>query len=51
MRILYLSLFALALVAAIRYNTSTEPTSQHTATVPGSSGELICKSSCTIQQQ
>jgi len=51
MRIAYLSLFALALLAAIRYNTTTEPTPQHTATVSGSSGELVCNPSCIIQQK
>lgn len=51
MKIAYLSLFALALLAAIRYNTTAEPTPQHTATLSGSSGELVCKSSCIIHQQ
>jgi hypothetical protein len=48
MRIAYLSLFALALLGAIRYNTTAEPTPQHTSTVSGSSGELVCNTSCII---
>ena len=51
MRIAYLSFFALALLASIRYNTTAEPTLQHTATLSGSSGELVCNSSCIIHHQ
>jgi len=51
MKIAYLSLFVLALLAAIRYNTTAESTPQHTATLSGSSGELSCKTSCIISSK
>ena len=49
----YVAIPALAFFfsAIVSYNLTPEKTPQHTATVPGTSGELTCTSSCTINQQ
>lgn len=39
------------LTALIVYGIMPDKTPQHTSTVSGSSGELICTSSCIIKQQ
>lgn len=49
----YVAIPALAFFfsAIVSYNLTPDKTPQHTATVPGTSGELICTSSCVIKQQ
>ena len=49
----YVAIPALAFFvsAIVSYNLTPDKTPQHTSTVPGTSGELICNSSCVIKQQ
>ena len=49
----YVAIPALAFFfsAIVSYNLTPEKTPQHTSTVSGSSGELICTSSCVIKPQ
>ena len=37
--------------AIVSYNLTPEKTPQHTSTVVGTSGDLICTSSCVIKQK
>jgi len=46
-----LLVFGFFLSLLISYNLSSEKTPQHTSTVSGSSGELICNSSCIVEQK
>jgi len=47
----YVAIPALAFFfsAIISYNLTPERTPQHNSTVPGSSGELKCTSSCAVK--
>ena len=49
----YVAIPALAFFFSVivSYNLTPEKTPQHTSTVSGTSGDLICTSSCVIKQQ
>jgi len=48
----YVAIPALAFFfsAIISYNLTPERTPQHNSTVPGSSGDLVCTSSCKVKE-
>jgi len=48
----YVAIPALAFffTAIISYNLTPEKTPQHTSTVSGSSGDLVCTSSCKVKE-
>ena len=48
----YVAIPALAFFvsAMVSYNLTPEKTPQHTSTVPGSSGDLKCTTSCVIKE-
>ncbi len=43
--------FGFVVGLAISYNLTPEKTPQHTSTVSGSSGDLICTSSCVVKEK
>jgi len=49
----YVAIPALAffISAMVSYNLTPERTPQHNSTVPGSSGELKCTSSCVVKEK
>jgi len=49
----YVAIPALAFffTAIISYNLKPEKTPQHTSTVSGSSGDLVCTSSCVVKEK
>jgi len=48
----YVAIPALAFffTAIVSYNLKPEKTPQHTSTVVGSSGDLVCTSSCKVKE-
>jgi len=48
----YVAIPALAFffTAIVSYNLTPEKTPQHTSTVSGSSGDLVCTSSCKVKE-
>jgi len=48
----YVAIPALAFffTAIVSYNLTPERTPQHNSTVPGSSGDLVCTSSCKVKE-
>jgi len=49
----YVAIPALAFFvsAMVSYNLTPEKTPEHTSTVPGVSGDLVCNSSCKTKEQ
>jgi len=49
----YVAIPALAFFfsALVSYNVMPEKTPQHNSTVSGSSGDLVCTSSCKVKEQ
>jgi len=49
--LIFYSLVGVCIGAMVYVNTASEKTPQHTSTVPGTSGDLKCTTSCVIKEQ